>query len=83
MALFLVSRTDRHDYDEYDAIVVRAGDESTALKIATNGEEERYGDHVYWDAAFSGFQRDGSNLRVEELVSEGPEGVVIKSFHAG
>jgi hypothetical protein len=83
MGLFLVSRTDSTGYDEYDAIVVGAGDEATALKIATNGEEERYGDDVYWDADFSGFERDGSNLTVERLQSRGPAGVVIKSFNAG
>ncbi|MER5501345.1 hypothetical protein ABT096_29650 [Streptomyces sp. NPDC002561] len=83
MALFLVSRTDRTDYDEHDAIVVRAGDEKTALKIATNGTEERYGVFTYWDADFSGFQRDGSNLAVERLESRGPAGVILKSFRAG
>ncbi|MFB7919376.1 hypothetical protein [Streptomyces sp. NPDC056061] len=83
MALFLVSRTDHTHYDEHDAIVVRAGDEKTALKIATNGEEERYGDHVWWDADFAGFQRDGSNLTVERLESRGPAGVILKSFKAG
>lgn len=83
MALFLVSRTDRTDYDEYDAIVVRAGDEATALKIATNGNQRSKMDGSYWDADFVGFQRDGSNLRVEELSSDGPEGVILKSFRAG
>ncbi|MEU1074324.1 MULTISPECIES: hypothetical protein [unclassified Streptomyces] len=83
MALFLVSRTDPTEYDEYDAIVVRAGNEATARRIATNGTEERYGNTVYWDADFDGFQRDGSNLIVNELVSDGPAGVILKSFNAG
>ncbi|MDH6625761.1 regulation of enolase protein 1 (concanavalin A-like superfamily) [Streptomyces sp. LBL] len=82
MALFLVSRTDRHDYDEYDAIVVRAGDEATALKIATNGTDP-FGDGEFWDEDFPGFKRDGSNLTVEPLSSDGTDGAVIKSFNAG
>ncbi|WP_432157791.1 MULTISPECIES: hypothetical protein [unclassified Streptomyces] len=83
MALFLVSRTDHTDYDEYEAIVVRAGDEATALKIATNGAEEFYDDYAFWDPDFRGFKRDGSNLTVERLENDGPAGVVIKSFRAG
>ncbi|GAA0641461.1 hypothetical protein GCM10009548_02080 [Streptomyces malaysiensis subsp. malaysiensis] len=83
MALYLVSRTDHHDYDEYDAIVVRAGDEATALKIATNGEEETYGDDVYWDADFQGFERDGSNLIAERIDVRGPSELVLASFNAG
>ncbi|MFF4478711.1 hypothetical protein ACFY1A_17075 [Streptomyces sp. NPDC001520] len=84
MALYLVSRTDRHDYDEYDAIVVRAGDEATALKIATNGtEHERTDGSKRWDSDFEGFERDGSNLTVERLESRGPAGRVLASFNAG
>ncbi|MEW1551388.1 hypothetical protein [Streptomyces tsukubensis] len=82
MALFLVSRTDRTDYDEYDAIVVRAGDESTALKIATHGEEKHYGESAYWSPDFPGFDRDGVNLTVERLESRGPAGLILKSFNA-
>ncbi|MDX2575924.1 hypothetical protein PV332_10570 [Streptomyces scabiei] len=82
MALFLVSRTDRVDYEEHDAIVVRAGDEATAMKIATNGTDP-YGDGEFWDADFNGFKRDGSNLTVERLESGGPDGVILKSFRAG
>ncbi|GAA1064707.1 hypothetical protein [Streptomyces asiaticus] len=84
MALYLVSRTDRHDYDEYDAIVVRAGDESTALKIATSGTEFCRGDgSKRWDPDFEGFKRDGSNLMVERLESRGPAGLILASFNAG
>ncbi|MGW0468304.1 hypothetical protein ACWDX6_24015 [Streptomyces sp. NPDC003027] len=86
MALFLVSRMDRTNYDEYDAIVVRAGDEATALKIATNGEEDRYGDEpdeFFWEPDFRGFERDGSNLTVERVADSGTDRVVLKSFNAG
>lgn len=34
MNIYLVSRTDRVDYDEYDAFVVLAQDEREALSIA-------------------------------------------------
>lgn len=79
MALFLVSRTDRIEYGEYEAIVVRAGDEATALKISTNGKDP-FGDGEFWDADFNGFRQDGSNLTVEALSSDGPDGVILKSY---
>lgn len=83
MALYLVSRTDTVRYDEYEAVVVRAGSADTALKIATHGEEERFGDDVWWEPDFSGFQRDGSNLTVERLDTRGPAGLVLASVNAG
>ncbi|KUF18840.1 hypothetical protein [Streptomyces silvensis] len=83
MALFLVSRTDGGGYDEYDAIVVRAGDEATALKIATNGKQREKLDGSFWDPDFPGFERDGSNLTVEKLASRGPQDVLITSYNAG
>lgn len=79
MPLYLVSRTDGHDYDEYDAIVVRAGNEATALKIATHGDEDECG----YTRSFNGFERSGSNLTVERLESRGPAGLVLASFNAG
>lgn len=33
MKLYLVKRTDRVDYDEYDSFVVRAEDEESAYKV--------------------------------------------------
>lgn len=83
MALFLVSRTDPASYDEYDAVVLRAGDEATALKIATNGDDYAYGDQTSWEPDFLGFERDGSNLTVERLEARGPAGLILSSFNAG
>lgn len=83
MALYKVSRTDGCRYDEYDAIVVRAPSENEALKIATSGDEERYGIYVEWDSRFPGFKRDGSNLKAEMILSAGPAGFVLGSFNAG
>ncbi|MFJ5103205.1 hypothetical protein [Streptomyces sp. NPDC088554] len=83
MALYKVSRTDGCRYDEYDAIVVRATSEKAALEIATMGDERRYGDDVEWDAQFSGFERDGSNLKAEMILSAGPAGLILGSFNAG
>ncbi|MFI9123849.1 hypothetical protein ACIGW0_31410 [Streptomyces bikiniensis] len=86
MALWLVSRTDDTDYDEYSAIVVRAADEETARRIATHGEERAsrwHADGVYWEPAFLGFERDGSNLTVERLGARGPAGLILASFRAG
>lgn len=82
MALFLVSRTDDVGYDEHDAIVVRAGNEATALKIAMHGIEEEYGGRQYVNR-FSGFAADGSNLEVERLEARGPAELVLASFNAG
>jgi hypothetical protein len=83
MALFLVSRTDNVDWDEHRAIVVRAGDEATALKIATNGDEYPLDGRIYWDAHFEGFERDGSNLVVERIDGRGPAGLILADFKAG
>ncbi|MFJ9213029.1 hypothetical protein [Streptomyces sp. NPDC102264] len=83
MALYKVIRTEGCQYDEYDAIVVRSTSEKAALKIATSGDEKRYGSHVEWDAQFSGFNRDGSNLTAEMILSAGPAGLILGSFNAG
>ncbi|WP_369147078.1 hypothetical protein [Streptomyces sp. R44] len=83
MALWLVSRTDDTDYDETRAIVVRAGSEATALRIATKGYLGEYGDDKWWVADFRGFERDGSNLTVERLEARGPVGLILCDFKAG
>jgi hypothetical protein len=84
MPFYKVSRTDGCRYDEFDAVVVRAASEDEALKYATDGDEEHYGDdYTEWDPRFRGFERDGSNLKVEKLSARGPVGTVLASFNAG
>lgn len=77
MNLYLIKRTDEHDYDEYDSILVRASDPARAVEMAT-------ATHESWDSPlYSGFKPDGSNLKVEEVRLRGPEGLIIGSFNAG
>lgn len=78
MALYLITRTDSVDYDEYDSIVVRAANEKAAMKMAT---EQRDGPHHY--AEFEGFAWDGSNLKIEHVDARGKAEVILSSFNAG
>jgi hypothetical protein len=67
MKLYLVKRTDATDYDEYDAIVVRAQSEERAAAIAT-GNYVGMAPH---------------NIEVTEVPVDGDEDVILDSFNAG
>jgi hypothetical protein len=75
--LYLVSRTDEVDYDEHDAIVVRAESKERAVALATHQETF---DNVTW-AKYSGMRAD--NVKVTEVTTEGDEEVILASFNAG
>jgi len=87
MNLYLISRTDGHDYDEYDAILVRASDPDAALEmLKTKCARENHwgGEHYSWcDGMYSGFKGDGSNAKVEEVPLDGEPGLIIGSYNAG
>lgn len=68
MKLYLITRTDRTDYNEYFGLVVRANSKEDALAIATG---------------HSGFSPDGSNLVVVRIRESGRRGVILSDFHAG
>ncbi|MEO3974397.1 hypothetical protein [Streptomyces sp. CAU 1734] len=84
MGLYKVSRTDRHDYDEYDAIVVRAASGDEALSIATSRDREEWDfSRQFEEPTFRGFRLDGSNLTVEPVDADGAPGLILGSFNAG
>lgn len=58
---------DIHDYDEYDAFVVRAGSAEDALALVA--------------PRFEKYQR--ARLTVVEVPSEGDAAVILGSFNAG
>ncbi|MFD8595402.1 hypothetical protein ACFV1L_10410 [Kitasatospora sp. NPDC059646] len=77
MPLYLVSRTDRVGWDEYDEVVVRAGSKAAALRLVLNPPEDSC------PSAFYGFEPDGSNAVAERIELRGPSAVISASFNAG
>lgn len=71
--LFLIKRTDGHEYDEYDSVVVRAATSDEAIALIFKPTEER----PYW-----GFAPDGSNFTCEPIDPGGEPGVILGSFNA-
>jgi len=83
MKLYLISRTDKARYDEYDSFVVAAESEENALKFHPDNryfEEDDYfidGEVYKWTAK--------ENVKIEcigESYSK-EEKVIISSFNAG
>ena len=70
MKLYLVERTDKIDYDEYDSYVVRANNVEDALKLCQNKE--------FKDECFR-----IDNTEITEILLEGKEEIIIGSFNAG
>ncbi len=88
MNLYLITRTDGHDYDEYDAILVRASDPVAALGMLARKPDpwHPWQGHVcnsYCTDEYSGFKADGSNAKVEEVPLDGAPGLIVGSFNAG
>ncbi|WP_326812124.1 hypothetical protein [Streptomyces scopuliridis] len=79
MPIFKVVRTDRTDYDEYDEVIVRAGNESDALNLVLTST----GHWLYDGKPMSGFRADESNASVERVVEDGPSEIILGSFNAG
>lgn len=70
--IYLLTRTDHTEYDEYDAKVVRARSEKRARYIAniTTGDEGKI-----WT--------DPTKVTCEVLKTSKPEGIILASFNAG
>ncbi|MFF1625594.1 hypothetical protein [Streptomyces sp. NPDC058272] len=79
MPIFRVKRSDAVDYDEFDEVIVRAGNESDALNVVLTSP----GHWLYDGEPMRGFLADGSNARVERVVEDGPAEIVVASFNAG
>jgi hypothetical protein len=80
MNLYLISQTDRNDYDTYDSAVVAAENEEDARKIHP-GEYEEWTTHSYRTWASS---PDLVTVRLIGQAAPGIEtGVVLASFNAG
>jgi hypothetical protein len=77
--IFKVARTEHTDYDEYDEVIVRAGNESDALELVLT----QPGHWLYDGKPMHGFRADGSNASVERLVEDGPAEILLGSFNAG
>jgi len=76
MNVYLVKRTGRVGYDEYDGVVVVAESEANAIELAYEysplDEVNRYGS----------FTQDGSNVTVHPVQPD-ERRVVLASFNAG
>ncbi len=73
MALYLVERTDRIGYDEYDSFVVRAKSSKDALVHVLANYGSRY----------SGWRTDGSNVEVTKIEPTGEDEIILGSYNAG
>ena len=69
---YLVERTDKWGYDEYDSFVVSAKDEEEALSLAYN-EAER----IMWGGRFT---KDNTKI---ELLQATESKIILGSFNAG
>lgn len=68
LKLFLIERTDRVDYDEYDAMVVRCSDAERAQQIAN---------------AFYTYFKGSDIIELGYSRPDFAEGIIFKSFNAG
>ena len=76
MKLYKIERTDSIDYDEYDALVVRAKDEQQVRDIALGlGEFEKDGHYLGFGIV--------DNFTITEVTADGEPGVIVSSFNAG
>ena len=87
MKLYMITRVDATDYDEYDKLIVRAESEAEALELlklpcAFTGWN-RHACDDYCLALYPGFKADGSNAVVKELIAEGIPRVIMSSFRPG
>jgi len=81
MKIYLVSRTDGVDYDEYDALVIRAKNPKHALDIASGLDEHMSEPGWPW-YVYSGMGNRAA-LTVSEVTSDGKPGVILGSYNAG
>lgn len=79
MNLYLIKRTDKIGWDEWDSIVVAAKTPKDAIKIHPSGRV------VGWNEIFSGWTNNPKNVKVT-LIGEAEQkepGVILASFNAG
>lgn len=77
MTLYLLTRTDEVDYDEYIGFVIRAESEEQARGLArtkNDAEDERFGSGPYWPAE--------ELVKCELLTSDGESAILLSSFRA-
>jgi hypothetical protein len=80
MNIYLVERTDRYSYDEYDSFIVVAKNEECATDIDPSGEKFSENDRC------SSWVNNKNNLKVTLLgraAAKIATGVVLASFNAG
>ena len=71
--IYLLSRKDEYiGYDEYDAMVVCAGSQDEARRIANNNPGDEGGVWI-----------DPESVTVEEIDPDLPHGLILGSFNAG
>jgi hypothetical protein len=75
MRLFLITRSDETDWDEYNAALVRADDAFDAARFVLLGENAPEG------TSFHGFTEH--NIVVTPVTSAGVHGLIIADFKAG
>jgi len=87
MKLFLVSRTDKWGYDDYDAFVAAAPDEET---VRWMNPSDFYNDEVLTEEIWPKngcWVRDPKKLLNIQYLGEAregmPQGIVLASFNAG
>ncbi|MFB7919375.1 hypothetical protein [Streptomyces sp. NPDC056061] len=76
--LYLVSRTDAVDWNEYHDVVVRAHSSEEALRMVTRGFTSADG----WQYKFIGYCADGSNASVQQISTDGDPAIICEEFIA-
>ncbi|MGX1133210.1 hypothetical protein RKD49_005400 [Streptomyces glaucescens] len=70
MRLFLITRNDNTDWDEYNAVLVRAEDVFDAARLVLDGENPYPGLYE-------------NNIVITPVRVSGPRGQIIADFNAG
>lgn len=90
--LYLLTQSDRNDYDTYDSCVVVACSPEEAKNISPRGDNyanRNSNEHNQWnnDSRFNSWTNNPNNVKAEEIGTaiEGTENntVIIASFNAG
>lgn len=86
MNLYLITRNDDGDYDQYDSAVVAAPDEEAAKDLIERNSD--YWTNTTWKYVAKGLVEEHTKLDITiELIgtakADMPLGVVVASFNAG
>jgi len=84
MKLYLISRTDNWGYDDFDAFVVAAENEESALEFHPIGRKDYLDEEDISWGHYSGWTSK-ENIKVEYIGESNSlvEKVIISSFNAG